>query len=149
MIRIVCVKEYPQYLEAAADYFSAIWKVDKQLYVDSMTESLTADKPYPRWYIMFDEDEIIGGCGVVDDDFMADSDFCPWLCALFVDPDCRGEGLGARLLNHAVKEAGKAGLDVLYLNTDHTGYYEKCGWQYVGDFPHINGDSTRVYSIKT
>jgi len=95
------------------------------------------------------EASVVGGFGIVEHDFMADGDFCPWLCALYVEQDMRGQHLGRKLLDHGVKEAAKLGIDRLYLNTDHVGYYEKYGWQYMGDFLHQDGKTARVFSIDT
>ena len=147
MMDIVGIRERPGHFDDAVDYFSETWGVDRQIYADSMTDCLSTKDPYPRWYIMLDDEEIIGCYGIVEHDFMADRDFCPWLCALFVEPDMRGQQLGGRLLAHAVCEAAKLGIEKLYLNTDHVGYYEKYGWNYIGDFPHQDGTDARVYCI--
>jgi len=96
---------------------------------------------------MVDGDEIVGGYGLIDNDFMIDTDLCPWLCALYVEPDRRGQSLGAKLLGHSRIEAGKLGFAKVYLNTDHVGYYEKYGWRYIEDFTHGSGDEVRVYEV--
>ena len=147
MLEIIGIKEYPQHLDAAADYFSAAWAIDRQFYVDAMLESLSTKNPYPRWYVMMDDGKIIGSYGIVEHDFMADRDFYPWLCSVYVNPEKRGQQLGKQLVEHCVKEAAKLGLKRLYLHTDHVGYYEKYGWHYAGDFPKENGKITRVYFI--
>ena len=147
-MEIIGVHDRPAILDTAADYFHSRWGVPRHLYADSMNESLTG-VACPRWYVAVENDTIIGCFGIIPDDFMKDSAFGPWLAAIYVEPDHRGRGLGGTLLNHAVKEAGLAGFDKLYLNTDHVGYYERYGWQYVGDFPHTAGDDARVYVIET
>ena len=145
MSHIINIRENPEWLEKAASYFSARWGVDKQLYADSMTDSLSTANPVPRWYLMLRGDEIIGGYGLIENDFMVRDDLCPWLCALYVEPVERGQHLGAQMLEHSRYEAAKLGYDKLYLNTDHAGYYEKYDWRYMGDFAHMSGDETRVY----
>ena len=145
MSNIISIRQRPEWLERAADYFSSRWNVDKQLYIDSMNDSLTTVKPIPRWYLMLRGDEIIGGFGLIENDFMVRTDLCPWLCALYIEPDERGQRLGAKLLSHSRSEAGKLGFGKVFLNTDHVDYYEKYGWRYIGDFPHQSGVDTRVY----
>ena len=145
MSKMMNIRKHPEWLERAADYFSSKWSVDRRLYLDSMNDSVSTDKPVPRWYLMLREDEIIGGYGLIDNDFMVRTDFCPWFCALYVEPACRGQQLGAKLLAHGCLEAAKLGFGKVYLNTDHVGYYEKYGWRYIGDFAHQSGDNARVY----
>ena len=144
---IINVRQYPEWLERAADYFSSRWQIDRQLYLDSIRDSLTTNEPVPRWYLMVEGEEVVGGYGLIDNDFMVRTDLCPWLCALYVKPDKRGQQLGARMLEHSRYEAEKLGFEKIYLNTDHVGYYEKYGWHYLGDFAHQSGDNTRVYEI--
>ena len=146
MHHIINLREHPAWLERAADYFSARWRIDRQLYIDSMTDSLSTALPVPRWYLMLRGDAILGGCGLIDNDFMVRTDLSPWLCALYIEPEARGHELGAHLLAHVRHEAAALGIDTVYLNTDHVSYYERYGWRYLGDFPHQSGENARVYA---
>ena len=75
--QIINIRECPEWLERAADYFSSKWNMDKKLYLDSMNDSLSTEKPVPRWYLMLRGDNIIGGFGLIDNDFMVRTDLCP------------------------------------------------------------------------
>jgi len=149
MEQIINIRECPEWLESAADYFSAKWNIDRQLYVDSMTDSLSTEKSVPRWYLMLRGDEIIGGFGLIENDFMIRTDLYPWLCGLYIEPSERGRQLGSKLLAHGRFEADKLGFQKVYLNTDHIGYYERYGWRYMGDFSHQSGVDARVYEADT
>ena len=149
MERIINIREYPEWLERAADYFSSRWNIDKKLYLNSMNDSLLTEKPVPHWYLMLRGDNVIGGFGLIDNDFMVRTDLCPWLCALYIEPAERGLQRGAKMLAHGCREAAKLGFDKVYLNTSHVGYYEKYGWRYMGDFAHQDGEDTRVYESDT
>ncbi|MCL2576397.1 MAG: GNAT family N-acetyltransferase [Defluviitaleaceae bacterium] len=147
-MEIICIKDKPHLLEAAAGYFAVRWGIDEKLYIDSMKDSLTTSTFFPHWFVMMDGDKIIGGYGIIENDFMVESDcdFSPWFCALYIDKEYRGQSLGAKLLEHSTKQAAKLGLERIYLNTDHIDYYEQYGWIYEGDFLHQNGEYCRVYS---
>ena len=149
MLNIINIRQRSDWLEHAADYFSSRWSIDKQLYLDSIKDSLTTENPVPRWYLMLRGDEIIGGFGLIDNDFMVRTDLYPWLCALYIEPHERGHQFGARLLAHCLYEAKTLGFTKVYLNTDHVGYYEKYNWRYIGDFAHQSGVDTRVYEADT
>ena len=145
MTQIINIREFPKWRDKAAEYFSTRWGIDKSIYTYSINASITTKYPVPRWFIMLKDDEIIGGYGLIDNDFMVNTKFCPWLCALYVEPSMRGQDLGAQLLKHCRAEIAKLGYEKVYLNTDHVGYYEKYNWRYLGDFAHLSGDDTRVY----
>ena len=147
MLDIINLRQHPEFLEDAVDYFSSRWNIDRQLYFDSISDSLTTKEPLPRWFLMLRDGELIGGFGLIDNDFMVDSNFSPWLCALYVEPHERGQKLGSWLLEQGVYEAEVLGFSKVYLNTDHVGYFEKYDWRYIGDYPHQSGVDARVYEI--
>ncbi|WP_460416463.1 acetyltransferase [Pseudomonas sp. microsymbiont 2] len=51
---------------------------------------------------------------------------------LFVDPECRGQGVGQRLLRHAVAELNAERLDVNEQNPQALGFYLHEGFEVVG-----------------
>lgn len=144
-MNIINVRETLEYLDQAVDYFSSKWGIDPQIYRESISDSIITDQALPRWYLMLENDRIIGSFGLIENDFMARKDLLPWFCGLFVEEDQRGKGIGSKLLAHGRTEAGKLGFDKLYLCTDHIGYYEKYSWQYFGQEESEFGGDTRVY----
>ncbi|MCL2049571.1 MAG: GNAT family N-acetyltransferase [Defluviitaleaceae bacterium] len=146
---IINVRENPEYLETAVDYFSSKWGIDRQIYHASISDSISTKKPVPRWYLMKDGERIIGAFGLIENDFMVRKDLLPWLCALYIEEDLRGKALGALLLEHGRKEAHELGFSKLFICTDHIGYYEKYGWQFFGEEESEFGGKTRVYVVDT
>ena len=73
--------------------------------------------------------DIVAGCGIIENDFHDRPDLAPNLCALYVEPARRGEGIARRLLDFARRDMGARGCDRLYLVTDHERLYERCGWE--------------------
>ena len=145
MTKIINIRDYPNMLDKSVEYFSSRWNIDKQLYYDSIKDSIYTDKAVPRWFLMLKGDDVVGGCGLIENDFMKRTDLCPWLCALYIEPYQRGMGLAGKLLDHCRSEGMKLGFNKIYLNTDHIGYYERYGWIYIGDSEHKNGDMVRIY----
>ena len=148
-IQILAVREHPEHLGRAVDYLTAKWGVNRKVYHDCIFNSLTTKSPLPRWYLMLKNDEIIGSYGLIVNDFNSRQDLWPQLCALYVEENERGKALGSRLLAHGREEAAKLGFNKLYLATDHTGYYEKYGWRYIGDVYGHDGDIGRLYEIES
>lgn len=144
-MKIISIRDNPQYLNSGIDYFTAKWGIDRRIYADCIGNSLYTENPLPRWYLMLKEDEIIGSYGLITNDFISRQDLYPWLCALYIEERERGKKLGSMLLEHGRIEAAKMGFEKLYLCTDHNGYYEKYGWNYIGNGFHPWGSESRIY----
>ena len=105
-------------------------KFDTQHHPGQREAGLKASGPVPRWFIAVDGQRIIGGLGVIENDFHDRKDLTPNVCAVFVEPEYRGQGIAGALLNFVCKEMKALGLDTLYLLTDHDSFYERYGWEF-------------------
>ena len=128
--RLMYIDEAPEWLERAAVWFHQKWGIPLAAYRESMEESLTAEK-YPRWLIAVSGERIIGGLGVIENDFHDRKDLFPNVCAVYVEEDCRCRGLAGVLLQSICGSMAARGIKTLYLLTDHTGFYERYGWEYL------------------
>lgn len=53
-----------------------------------------------------------------------------WLASVYVQQECRGQGIGSRLIEHAAAEAERLGIRDLYLYThSHESSYRRLGWR--------------------
>ncbi len=57
----------------------------------------------------------------------------PWLAALYVDTPWRGQGVGEQLQRFILDYARQQGFQDIYLYSACKDYYERTGWQYMGD----------------
>lgn len=147
--QILSIRENPEYLERAVDYFSSKWGIGREIYNDCITRSIDTPSPLPRWYLLLNGEGIVVGCyGLITNDFNSRQDLWPWLCALYVEEAERGRALGARMLQHGRKEAARLGFRRVYLATDHIGYYERYGWTYLAQCYGPGGES-RVFEISS
>ncbi len=116
--------------ERAAGWFSEKWRVPLSAYEESMDEMLRGEAPVPQWYVAIEGERIIGGLGVIENDFHDRKDLAPNVCAVYVEPDRRCRGIAGALLARVCADMAARGVDTLYLLTDHTGFYERYGWEY-------------------
>lgn len=138
--------ERPELLDAAVRWFHEKWGIPEEAYRESMEESLRTDGPIPRWYVILDGERIIGGLGVIENDFHLRRDLTPNVCAVYVEEEYRKQGLAGRLLNYACNEYVAMGIHTLYLATEHTSFYERCGWEFHCMAQEENGGHmTRMY----
>ncbi|MBQ1878073.1 MAG: GNAT family N-acetyltransferase [Erysipelotrichaceae bacterium] len=125
----VNLRERPEIREKAAQWFSGKWKIPVEAYLECMDQYLNHENDY-GWYLCLDQDEIAGGLGVIQNDFHDRKDLYPNICAVYVEKDRRNRGIAGRLLNMAVEDLRMHGISPVYLLTDHTGFYERYGWQF-------------------
>ncbi len=148
-MRIVSVRENPGYKDTAIEYFQKNWKsVYPVIYEDCINHCIDADNPLPQWYLLEKENEIIGCAGLITNDFISRMDLYPWVCALFIEEKHRGNSYGSLLLEKAKEDTRSAGFKNLYLSTGHTGYYEKYGFEYIGQGYHPWQEESRIYRIQ-
>ena len=83
------------------------------------------------WYLCLDGDRIVGGLGVIENDFHERKDLTPNICAVYVEESHRRRGIAGRLLEMAVEDLRRKGVSPVYLLTDHTGFYERYGWEFL------------------
>lgn len=129
-IQILRLSERPALLPAAAQWFHEKWGIPLEAYRESMEESLTGKNPVPQWYLALEEDRIVGGMGVIENDFHDRKDLTPNVCAVYTEEDRRSQGIAGALLNYVCTDMQKMGIDTLYLLTDHTSFYERYGWEF-------------------
>ena len=83
------------------------------------------------WYLCLNGNQIVGGLGVIENDFHNRKDLTPNVCAVFTDEKYRGQGIAGVLLNMVVDDMKSKGISPIYLVTDHIGFYEKYGWEFL------------------
>lgn len=147
-MNIISVRNHPDTLQMFVDYFAKCWATQDTapIYQDCIENCLHADFALPQWYLLIDKAGVIlGGAGLVTNDFISRMDLLPWLCALHVEPSYRSRGYGALLIEHVCDEAHKHGFAKIYLSTGHIDYYEKYGFAHIGDGFHPWGARSRIY----
>ena len=118
----------PSMKEYAAEWFHSKWGVPKEAYLECMNAYLNGETDY-GWYLCLDGDKVIAGLGVIENDFHDRKDLAPNICAVYTEEAYRSKGIAGRLLNMAVEDCRQKGISPIYLVTDHTGFYERYGWE--------------------
>lgn len=144
-MHIISIRERPERIPEAVAWFSERWHIPRSAYMESMEAALLTTGVVPAWYLAMEGEEIVGGCGIIANDFHDRADLTPNLCALWVDEPYRCRGIAGRLLDHAVRMAGRVGVTRLYLVTDHTSFYERYGWRFLTLVKGSDGETTRMY----
>ena len=120
----------PDLKEYASDWFHTKWGVPKEAYLDCMDAYLRGKTEF-GWYLCLDEDRIVGGMGVIENDFHNRKDLSPNICAVYTEEAYRNQGIAGNLLNMTVNDLGQKGINPVYLVTNHVGFYERYGWKFL------------------
>ena len=143
---LVPLRDKPDMLQKAAAWFHQKWGVPMEAYRESMEDCLTGKGPVPQWYLALDGERIVGGMGVIENDFHHRKDLAPNVCAVYTEEDRRGQGIAGALLGLVCRDMKELGIPTLYLVTDHTSFYERYGWEF---YCMVQGDGepglTRLY----
>lgn len=147
--KIICLADRPDLKERAAQWFHEKWGIPLEAYRESMEECLTQKSAVPQWYLAMEDGQILGGLGVIENDFHDRKDLAPNVCAVYTEEAKRGQGIAGALLDRVCKDMSDRDIDTLYLVTDHTSFYERYGWEFLC---MVQGDGepelTRMYVHK-
>ncbi|MBQ9679567.1 MAG: GNAT family N-acetyltransferase [Ruminococcus sp.] len=144
----ITLRERPVLKDKAANWFHEKWGVPVEAYLECMDAYLSGATEF-GWYLCLDDDKIVGGMGVIENDFHNRKDLSPNVCAVYTEETYRGQGIAGKLLDLTCKDMARHGYPTLYLVTDHTSFYERYGWQFLcmvqGDYDE---DMSRMYIYK-
>ncbi|SCB93040.1 GNAT family N-acetyltransferase [Kosakonia oryziphila] len=87
----------------------------------------------PLSFVLVDGDELLATVGLWRCDLISRQDLFPWLAALYVKESARGQGLAGQLQQHVMAQAKAMGFNQLHLYSACRDFYERYGWEYIGD----------------
>ena len=125
----ITLRENPELMDTAAQWFNSKWGVPKEAYLDCMQAYLSGETEL-GWYLCLDGEKIVGGMGVIENDFHDRKDLSPNVCAVYTEDSHRKMGIAGELLNMVVEDLKSKDISPVYLVTDHTNFYERYGWEF-------------------
>lgn len=100
-MNIISVREDISYINKAIQFFQEKWATPETtiLYEDCISNSITSLNPLPQWYLLEKDNRIIGGAGLITNDFISRMDLYPWLCAIFIEEEYRRKNYSKILID--------------------------------------------------
>ncbi|WP_299755844.1 GNAT family N-acetyltransferase [uncultured Pontibacter sp.] len=126
--------EAPHHFDIVADWIYRQWwqkpGSTAEVVKAPLREHLQA-QPLPITLIALDSEKPVGAVLLIESDGVdALPDLKPWLAALYVLPEYRGQGVGKLLVQGLEQHAYQAGFQDLYLvATDRVSFYYELGWR--------------------
>ena len=143
--KIIRMHSHPGGLDEAITYYHSKWgRENNYNFIEDAIKNSNYDA-LPQFFVALKKESIVGCCGLIINDLISRHDLYPWICGVFVEESERHQGLAGMLLAFAEKEAERIGYKTIYLSTDHTSFYERYGWEYIGDGYQPDGEVARIY----
>ena len=148
---MVSLAARPDLGDRAARWFSAHWGVPEAEYRASIQASLAQGPGVPQWYVTLSPaGEIVAGGGAHPQDFHDRPDLTPQPLRPLCGGGLAGPGPGPGPAGPGPAGGRGRRHPRLYLVTDHTAFYEKCGWTYLTQARDTEtGEPIRVYTAAT
>ena len=138
-LQYITLREHPELEKAAAEWFHQKWGVPEEAYLECMDVYLSGETEY-GWYLCLDGDTIVGGLGVIENDFHDRKDLFPNVCAVYTEESHRKHGIAGALLNIAVEDLRAHGVSPVYLVTDSL----KIHWRTITGKDNLLADTEQV-----
>jgi len=130
---VVYLADYPQYLPTVAGWVYGEWGWEMP---GSTLESIQAEfslhlncDRIPLSMLALVEGQPAGSASIFVHDMDIRMDLTPWLAAVYVLPEFRGNGIGSQLVRAIENAVTRLKLGRLYLFTpDRAAFYARLGW---------------------
>lgn len=145
MLQVVNIKQSPVGTDQAIRYIQTVWKNQKQQsqFYDEICDLSLAGESLNDFYVLLNEEDIIGCCGLIKNDVLTQSNRYPWITSLYIDENYRGRNYGQLLINHVIHRAQLLGYPEVYLTTGKTDYYRRHGWRELEQY--LNQKANKIY----
>lgn len=147
-MEIIEISRRKDLLDKAVEYFWRCWGNENnfKFYQNCIQNSLDANVPLPKFYIVLENNEIIASYALLTNDIISRQDLYPWFACLYVNTDHRNKGIAEKLLEHGLSQTKDKGFTSLYLSTDLENFYEKKGWEFYATGFNIDDSTIKIYS---
>lgn len=142
-MQILRLQSDPLLWDQAVDFAeSCSWAAGKHI-----AEMLKVN-PFTDWesfFVAVENDRIIGCCSFLKEDYYPENKYSPWISSIFVTESARGKRVSHKMIEAAVAYARAKGFSKVYIPSDMTGFYEKCGFKQIDTLKNYAGDIDAIF----
>ena len=95
--------------------------------------------------MLTDGENLVSFCTFAEKDDIQPTDLTPWVGWVYTFPKYRGNRCIGKLLSYIETLAEEDGVKNIYISTNHTGLYEKYGYEFFKIMKDMHGEASRVY----
>ena len=134
MLQVVNIKQSPIGIHQAIKYIQKV--IDNQTQMSQFSDLSLAGDSLNDFYLLVNDENIIGCCGLVKNDVLTQANRYPWITSLYIDENYRGRNYGQLLMNHVIHRAQLLGYQTIYLAAGKADYYRRQGWYELEQYLH-------------
>ena len=125
----------PQHASCVTEWLWRAFGADAlpRAFFASIVEHSQTPGALPITFVAVEGERLLGTVGLWRCDLISRQDLYPWMAALYVAPEARGQGLAGKLQQHVIGYARAQGYGELFLYSACRDFYERFGWQYIGE----------------
>ena len=125
----------PQHASCVTEWLWRAFGADAlpRAFFASIVEHSQTPGALPITFVAVEGERLLGTVGLWRCDLISRQDLYPWMAALYVAPEARGQGLAGKLQQHVIGYARAQGYTELFLYSACRDFYERFGWQYIGE----------------
>ena len=148
-LQILNLADAPEHVEQVSRWLWEQWARDAGYSLEDVvfrTRHTMLRDTVPQQLVALWNGRAAGTVALWANDCKTRQDLTPWVAVLYVDPELRNKHIGQALQRASIEAARALGrYDWLYLITELDNYYEKTGWEFVGDAPVGHGETEKIY----
>ena len=112
-----------------------------------IAEMLRANKftDWEAFFVAMEDDAIIGYCSFLKEDYYPENRYSPWISSIFVTEGARGKRVSHKMIEAVVAYAKKLRFSRVYIPSDMTGFYEKCGFRPIDRLENYGGGIDTIF----
>ena len=96
-------------------------------FLDEHLQNTSDPSRIPLSLIALVNGQLVGTVNLIENDDSKRTHLRPWLAAMVVAKEFRGQGIGAQLVRALLAEAQRLGFATVYFGTDGPSFYERIG----------------------
>lgn len=142
-MKIIHLNKNDEYWNRLIDFAeNCSWIAGKHL------AKLMRNNYFSDWEAVFaavEADNILGFCTFLKEDYYPENRYSPWISSIFVDEKSRGKRISHKMIETSIQYARDNNFSKVYIPSDMTGFYEKCGFSPVDTLKNYGGDMDTIF----
>ena len=100
---------------------------------------------WEAFFAAIEGDELIGYCSFLKEDYYPENRYSPWISSVFVAESARGKRVSHKMIETVIAYAKEHQFSKVYIPSDITGFYEKCGFTPIDSLKNYGGGIDTIF----
>lgn len=100
---------------------------------------------WEAFFAAIENNIIIGYCSFLKEDYYPENRYYPWISSIFVAESARGKRVSHKMIDTVITYAKEHKFSKVYIPSDMTDFYEKCGFIPVDSLKNYGGDMDTIF----